>query len=209
MKRPLVLAGLLVLIALGLSAGGRSGESTPGQVSAAANRIYENARLVLLDTRARTITVRGGAIGKETTFAVDPPALHGAAALKAGDQVIHTVRAIDAAGTEVVTQIERSLGTPRVRGRRRPAPSTAEASPGDDRTSPPAFAAASPAPTPLPSPPPSRPGSDTVGPLSDPRVAPLADPRQDPLRDPRVIPGLSEPAPSPSPPPSSDSARPL
>ncbi|HEY3120473.1 MAG TPA: hypothetical protein VGL15_07610 [Vicinamibacteria bacterium] len=51
------------------------------------------------------------------------------------------------------------------------------------------------------SPQPSRPPTDTVGPLRDPRTAPGADPRKDPLRDPRVIPGLSVPAPTPTPTP--------
>jgi hypothetical protein len=52
-----------------------------------------------------------------------------------------------------------------------------------------------------PSPQPSRPPTDTVGPLRDPRASPGADPRKDPLRDPRVIPGLSVPAPTPTPSP--------
>jgi hypothetical protein len=47
----------------------------------------------------------------------------------------------------------------------------------------------------------SRPPTDTVGPLRDPRSSPGADPRKDPLRDPRVVPGLSEPAPTPTPTP--------
>lgn len=55
--------------------------------------------------------------------------------------------------------------------------------------------AASPAPRPKP----SRPPTDTVGPLQDPRKAPVTDPRKNPLRDPRVVPGLSEPVPTPSP----------
>jgi hypothetical protein len=159
-------------------------------------RIYENARIVAIDARARTITVRGGAVGRESTFSADPEALRRSAMLKAGDQVVLTLRTTEVTGTEVVTHIERSLGTTTLRGRGRLTPPRADALPTPVPPAP--TDSSSPAPTPPPSPVPSRPTFDTVGPLTDPRVAPLADPRLFPLRDPRVIPGLTEPAPTPS-----------
>jgi hypothetical protein len=183
-------AGACVLVAL-------SGPAVEAQA-----RTYANARVVAIDAQARTITVRGGGIGKDETFTLEPQARPGLRALRPGDQVVLSLRAIRA-GEETVTRIEKSLpadasgreaarpDTPR---RRPPAPVTAAVTPAPPPPAPPAVSVPSPEPTSMP--------TDIVGPFRDPRVDPDFDPRQNPLRDPRVIPGLSEPAPTPAPTPS-------
>jgi len=177
---------------------------TPERSPTPGSRTYANARVVAIDAQARTITVRGGGVGKDETFPVEAQALQRVGGLKTGEQVVLTLRA-GGSGGEVVTQIERSAAragaqprtvsgraTPRRRG------STAAAS-TPSRPAP--SSAPSPAASPSPSPEPTRLPTDTVGPLRDPRVNPNFDPRQNPLRDPRVVPGLSEPVPSPTPTP--------
>jgi hypothetical protein len=164
-------------------------------------RTYANAQVVAIGPEARTITVRGGGIGKDETFTVESEAVPGVRALRPGDQVVLSLRAIRA-GEETVTRIARSSPAKPVRraaGRRdTPAsgsavPVTTAVTPAPPPPVPPAASAPSPGPTSLP--------TDIVGPFRDPRVDPNLDPRQDPLRDPRVIPGLSEPAPTPTPSP--------
>jgi hypothetical protein len=172
-------------------------ERAPGS----GTRTYANARVVAVDMAAGTLTVRGGGIGKDETFAVEPQARAGARVLKPGDEVILALRAVGA-GEETVTRIDRAApagSARRAAGRRdtaRAAPPVADTPPPSPPTprATPAASAPSPAPTSLP--------TDIVGPFRDPRVDPNFDPRQDPLRDPRVIPGLSEPAPTPAPSPS-------
>jgi len=167
------------------------------------SRTYANARVVAIDAQARTITVRGGGVGKDETFPVDAQALQRVGALKPGDEVVLTLRAGGARG-EVVTRIERSAAGEaerRAAGRRAAARGRGRAGPASAPPAPRPPAVPSPVATPAPSPEPPRLPTDVVGPLRDPRVDPNFDPRQNPLRDPRVIPGLSEPAPSPSPSP--------
>jgi hypothetical protein len=174
---------------------------TPERSPTPGGRTYANARVVAVDAQARTITVRGGGVGKDETFLVEAQALQGVGALKAGDQVVLTLRA-GGAGRDVVTQIERSVAGAGARGRtsaapprREPAGATSTPTRPAPRTGP------SPAARPAPSPAPKGLPTDTVGPLRDPRQDPNFDPRQDPLRDPRVVPGLSKPVPSPTPTP--------
>ena len=163
---------------------------------------YANAQVVAIDAAARTVTVRGGGIGKVETFTVEPEARSGLRALKPGDEVVLSLRSIRA-GEETVTRIERSLpavaprraaGRSDTPPRRAAAPVATAVTPTPPPPVPPAASMPSPPPTPLP--------TDVVGPFRDPRVDPDFDPRQNPLRDPRVIPGLSEPAPTPAPTPS-------
>jgi len=196
-------AGACVVLALSGAAVGAPAALASELSPAPESRTYENARVVALDTQARTITVRGGGVGKEETFPFEAEALRRVGALKPGDEVVLTLRAAGARG-EVVTGIERSVtsaGERREAGRSDAARRRGRAA----RTSAPPSrrppAAPSPAATPAPSPEPPRLPTDIVGPLRDPRVDPNFDPRQNPLRDPRVIPGLSEPAPRPTPTP--------
>ena len=173
---------------------------TPERSPTPGSRTYANARVVAIDARARTITVRGGGVGKDETFPVEVQARPRVGALKPGDEVVLTLRA-GGAGGEVVTQIERAAagaGAPRrtVSGRATPRRRGSTAA-----SSTPTRPAPSPAASPAPSPEPTRLPTDTVGPLRDPRLNPNFDPRQNPLRDPRVVPGLSEPAPTPTPTP--------
>jgi hypothetical protein len=190
---------------------------TPDRSPTPGARNYANARVVAIDAQARTITVRSGGVGKDETFSVEAQALQRVGALKPGEQVVLTLRA-GGSGSEVVTQIERSVAGAGARGgtatgraapRRRgstgtPSTPTRPAPPTPTRPAPPAgpSPAASPAAaSPAPSPEPTRLPTDIVGPLRDPRRDPNFDPRQNPLRDPRVVPGLSEPVPSPTPTP--------
>jgi hypothetical protein len=197
-------AGACALLAL---SGGAAVEAqavfTPDRPPAPGSRTYANASVIAIDVKARTITVRGGGVGKDETFPVEPQAMPRVGALKAGEQVVLTLRAGSPRG-ELVTRIERSVGgagaaggtngraVARRQGSAALAPSPAEPEP---RTAP------SPVASPPPSPEPPGLPTDVVGPFRDPRVDPKFDPRLDPLRDPRVIPGLSEPAPRPTPTP--------
>ncbi len=195
-------AGACVLLALPGAAVRAQADLTSGRSPSPGSRTYANARVVAIDPEARTITVRGGGIGKDETFTVEPQARSGIRSLKPGDQVVLSLRAIRA-GEETVTRIERSspaVASRRAAGRRDtprrrlPVPVTTAVTPAPPPPAPPAVSVPSPGPSPLP--------TDIVGPLRDPRVDPNFDPRQNPLRDPRVIPGLSEPAPIPAPTPS-------
>jgi hypothetical protein len=156
-------------------------------------RTYANAHVVAVDAQARTITVRGGAVGKDETFPAEAQALAKVGTLKAGQQVVLTLRA-GSPGPEVVTHIEPSVagvGPHRATTTRRAPRRRSSAG------SPTVPSAPSPAPTATP----KRLPTDTAGPLRDPRKEPNVDPRDNPLRDPRVVPGLSEPVPTPRPSP--------
>jgi hypothetical protein len=177
---------------------------TPERPPAPGSRTYANARVVVIDAQARTITVRGGGVDKEETFPVEAQALQRVGALKRGEEVVLTLRA-GGAGGEVVTQIERSVAGAGARprtasGRAAPRRRGSTGTPSVPiRPAPPA--APSPAASAEPSPAPTRLPTDVVGPLRDPRRDPNFDPRQNPLRNPDIIPGLTEPAPTPTPSP--------
>jgi hypothetical protein len=195
-------AGACVLFSLsGATAVKAQAAFTPERSPTPGGRTYANARVVAVDARAGTITVRGGGVGKDETFLVEAEALQRVGALKAGDQVVLTLRA-GGPGRDVVTQIERSVARAGARGRTGAAPARREPTgTASTPTRPAPRTGASPAARPAPSPAPRRLPTDTVGPLRDPRQDPNFDPRQDPLRDPRVVPGLSKPVPSPTPTP--------
>ena len=174
---------------------------TPERSPAPGSRTYANARVVAVDARTGTITVRGGGVGRDETLPVEARALQRVGELKTGEHVVLTLRA-GGSGGEIVTQIERAAAgagaqprslsgraVPRRRGSSGPA--------SKPRTAP--SSAPAPAASPTPSPEPTLLPTDTVGPLRDPRLNPNFDPRQNPLRDPRVVPGLSEPVPAPTP----------
>ncbi len=199
-------AGACALLALsGVAAVEAQAVFTPDRPPAPGSRTYSNARVVAIDAKARTITVRGGGVGgKDETFPVEAQAMPCVGALKAGEQVVLTLR-VGGPQAELVTRIELSVVSAGAGGRtngravaRRQGSAALAPSPGEPapRTAP------SPAASPAPSPEPPGLPTDIVGPFRDPRVDPNFDPRQDPLRDPRVIPGLSEPAPRPAPTPS-------
>lgn len=183
---------------------------TPERSQTPGGRTYANARVVAVDAQARTITVRGGGVGKDETFLVEAQALQRVGALKAGDQVVLTLRA-SGPGRDVVTQIERSVAGTAARGatasgpaaprRRTPTGTARPASPRAASPRPAPRTRPSPAARTAPSPAAKGLPTDTVGPLRDPRQDPNFDPRQDPLRDPRVVPGLTKPVPSPTPTP--------
>src|SRR5207247_357994 len=82
----------------------------------AAVQIPGGMGVVAIDAQARTITVRGGGVGKDETFPVEAQALQRVGALKPGEQVVLTLRA-GGPGPEVVTQIERSVASAGARGR--------------------------------------------------------------------------------------------
>jgi hypothetical protein len=128
-------------------------------------------QVVAVDTRARTITVRASGAAADATFGVAAAVARRVAALKPGDRVVLTLVAGAKGRRDVVTRVTAAAA---VAG----APAPVVISPGS-----------------------SRPPTDTVGPLRDPRGSPNVDPRQNPLRDPRVVPGLSQPAPTPTPTP--------
>jgi hypothetical protein len=86
----------------------RQAAFTPERPATPGSRIFANARVVTIDTKARTITVRGGGVGKDETFPVEAQALPRAGELKPGDLVVLTLRA-GGTGPEVATQIERSV----------------------------------------------------------------------------------------------------
>jgi hypothetical protein len=196
-------AGVLLAVS-GVAAVEAQAAFTPQRSPTPGSRTYANARVVAIDAQARTITVRGGGVGKDETFPVEAQARQRVATLKPGEQVVLTLRA-GGPGPEVVTQIERSVAGAGARGRtatggaapRRRGPTGTASTP--TRPAPPARP--SPVASPAPSPEPTHLPTDTVGPLRDPRRDPNFDPRQNPLRDPRVVPGLSEPVPSPTPTP--------
>jgi len=48
---------------------------TPERSPAPGSRTYANARVVAIDAQARTITVRGGGVGRDETFPVEAQAL--------------------------------------------------------------------------------------------------------------------------------------
>jgi hypothetical protein len=166
--------------------------------AAARYRIFMNATVVAVEAEAGTLTVNGGAIGKERTFTVAAEARQDARGLKPGDEVVIALGAADTA-EEAVTRVIR-------RAANRPSPGSI-AQPDAPPTP-----ASSPQPTPWPSRQPTPPDSapsgerplptDLVGPFRDPRENPHFDPRVNPHRDPRVIWGLTEPAPTPTPTPS-------
>ena len=173
---------------------------TPERSPAPGSRTYANARVVAVDARTGTITVRGGGVGRDETLPVEARALQRVGELKTGEHVVLTLRA-GGSGGEIVTQIERAAAgagaqprslsgraVPRRRGSSGPA--------SKPRTAP--SSAPAPAASPTPSPEPTLLPTDTVGPLRDPRLNPNFDPRLNPLRDPRVVPGLSEPVPTPT-----------
>jgi len=181
---------------------------TPERSPAPGSRTYANARVVAVDARTGTITVRGGGVGRDETLPVEARALQRVGELKTGEHVVLTLRA-GGSGGEIVTQIERAAAgagaqprslsgraVPRRRGSTGPA--------SKPRTAP--SSAPAPAASPTPSPEPTLLPTDTVGPLRDPRLNPNFDPRLNPnfdprlnpLRDPRVVPGLSEPVPTPT-----------
>ena len=174
---------------------------TPERSPAPGSRTYANARVVAVDARTGTITVRGGGVGRDETLPVEARALQRVGELKTGEHVVLTLRA-GGSGGEIVTQIERAAagagaqrqslsgrGAPRRRGSTGPASTPPRPVPSS---------APSPAASPTPSPEPTLLPTDTVGPLRDPRLNPNFDPRLNPLRDPRVVPGLSEPVPTPT-----------
>src|SRR5206468_9019394 len=76
---------------------------TPERSPAPGSRTYANARVVAVDARTGTITVRGGGVGRDETFPVEAQALQRVGALKTGEQVVLTLRA-GGSGGEVVTQ---------------------------------------------------------------------------------------------------------
>jgi hypothetical protein len=209
MKRKVWMVGLTAAasVLLVLIAGGAAEAQTahaPERPPTPGPRMYANARVVAIDAQALTITVRGGGVGKEETFAVEAQALKHVGVLTPGEEVVLTLRA-GGPGPEVVTQIEKSMagaGAPHrtASGRaapRRRGPTATTSTPTGSAPS----TAPSPAASPTPSPEPTRLPTDIVGPLHDPRRDPDFDPRQNPLRDPRVVPGLSEPVPTPTPTP--------
>jgi hypothetical protein len=187
--------GLLALFGAAFAVQGEDGSVRP---AAARYRMLMNATVVAVDAEAGTLTVIGGAIGKEQTFTVAAEARQEARGLKPGDEVVIALGAADT-GEETVKRVVRGAAN-------RPSPgSTAQPDA-------PPTASPSPQPTASPSPQPTAPASapsgeqplptDVVGPFRDPRVNPHFDPRVNPHRDPRVIPGLTEPAPTPAPTPS-------
>jgi hypothetical protein len=157
---------------------------------AASPEAFRNATVVSTDVPHLTLTIRGDH-GPSEVLDVDPTALARLKLLKAGDEVILTVRKTD--GERVlVTVIEPSLRARNAKARPGQRPSRAQ-----PPASPPApSASASPevaAPKVSPAPVTGRLPTDTVGPLRDPRKGAQQDPRDNPVRDPRVIPGLTEP----------------
>jgi hypothetical protein len=209
MKRQVWMAGLtasasVLLVLIGVGTTEAQTAYAPERSPTPGSRMYANARVVAIDVQARTITVRGGGVGKEETFSVEAQALKQVGVLTPGEEVVLTLRA-GGPGPEVVTQIGKSMAgagapdrtasgraAPRHRG---PTGTTSTKTESAPTTAP------SPGASPPPSPEPTRLPTDIVGPLHDPRRDPDFDPRQDPLRDPRVVPGLSEPAPTPTPTP--------
>src|SRR5438034_755660 len=103
-------AGVLLAVA-GAAAVEAQAAFTPERSPTPGSRTYANARVVAIDAQARTITVRGGGVGKDETFPVEAQALQRVGALKPGEQVVLTLRA-GGPGPEVVTQIERSVASP-------------------------------------------------------------------------------------------------
>jgi hypothetical protein len=209
MKRKVWMAGLtaaasVLLVLIGVGAAEAQTAYAPERSPTPGSRMYANARVVAIDARARTITVRGGGVGKKETFAVEAEALKHVGVLTPGEEVVLTLRA-GGPGPEVVTQIEKSVvgaGAPdrAASGHaapRRSGPTGMTSRPTESAPS----TGPSPAASPTPSPEPTRLPTDTVGPLHDPRRDPDFDPRKNPLRDPRVVPGLSEPVPTPTPTP--------
>lgn len=212
MRRKVWMAGLTVVasVLLVLTEAGTAETQTayaPEREPTPGSRWYANARVVAFDVQARTVTLRGGGLGEEETFAVEAPAMQHVGVLAPGEEVLVAFRA-GGPGPDVVTDIEKSAGSadgPHRAASGRAAPGgrglTGTASTKTESTP---STAPSPAPSPTPSPEPTRLPTDIVGPLHDPRRDPDFDPRQNPLRDPRVVPGLSEPAPTPTPTPAAE-----
>jgi hypothetical protein len=200
MRRKVWMAGLTVVasVLLVLTEAGTAETQTayaPEREPTPGSRWYANARVVAFDVQARTVTLRGGGLGEEETFAVEAPAMQHVGVLAPGEEVLVAFRA-GGPGPDVVTDIEKSAGSadgPHRAASVRSAPAgrglTGTASTKTEST---------------PSPEPTRLPTDIVGPLHDPRRDPDFDPRQNPLRDPRVVPGLSEPAPTPTPTPAAE-----
>jgi hypothetical protein len=174
-------------------------EDRPVRPAAARYRTVMNATVVAVEAEVGTLTVNGGAIGKEHTFTLAAEARQDARGLKPGDEVVIALGAADT-GEETVTHVMRWAAN---------GPSPGSTAQPDAPPTP----APSPQPTPQPTPPTSAPSgerrlpTDLVGPFRDPRVNPHFDPRVNPHRDPRVISGLTEPAPTPAPTPSPEEER--
>ena len=75
--------------------------------AAARHLIIMNATVVAVDAEAGTVTVNGGAIGKEHTFTVAAEARQEARGLEPGDEVVIALGAADT-GEETVTRVMRS-----------------------------------------------------------------------------------------------------
>src|SRR4030095_3296086 len=73
---------------------------------AARYRTLMNATVVAVEAEARTLTVNGGAIGKEHTFTVAAEAWQDARGLKPGDEVVIALGAADT-GEDAVTHVMR------------------------------------------------------------------------------------------------------
>ena len=177
--------------------------------AAARYRIIMNGTVVAVDAEAGTLTVNGGAIGKEHTFTVAAEARQDARGLEPGDEVVIGLGAADTGeeadpGSETVTRVIRLAAN-------RPSPGSMAQPDAAPTPAPPPQP--TPSPLPQPTPPASAPSgerrlpTDVVGPLRDPRENPHFDPRVNPHRDPRRIWGLTEPAPTPTPTPSPEEER--
>lgn len=112
------LAAAVVLVLSAAAMGGRA-DSTSARPPGSGTRTCANARVVAVDLAVRTLTVRGGGIGKDETFTVEPRAMPGARVPKPGDEVSLGLRALGA-GEERVTRVERASphGSERRAGRR-------------------------------------------------------------------------------------------
>ena len=164
---------------------------------------FRNAIVVSTDVPHLTLTIKGDQ-GTNEVVGVDAGAAPRLKLLKAGDEVILTVRTDGA--RQVVTLIEPSVRGRKPAGKVKPRAAKASSSAAPARPpAPPPPAETTPKVSPAAASP--RPPTDTVGPLQDPRRGAQQDPRDNPVRDPRVIPGLTVPPPnrptaSPSPSPS-------
>ena len=163
-----------------------------------AAQTFANATVVSTDPAHRKITVKRNNGPNEVLVVEGNTAAARLQEVKAGDEVILTLRDTPGAPS-VVTRIE-----PSVKGKSpapgfKPGPNPA-ASPTPPAPSAPPGRATGTTPRATPAPP-KRPPTDTVGPQQDPRKGTQQDPRDNPNRDPRVVPGLTEPPPSAKPSP--------
>ena len=198
--------GLLALFGAAFAVQAEDGSVRP---AAARYHTLMNATVVAVDAEAGTLTVNGGAIGKEHTFTVAAEARQDARGLKPGDEVVMALGAADA-GEEADTGEETVMRVLRWAANR---PSPGSMAEPDAPPTPAPLPQPTPSPSPQPTPPASAPSgqrplpTDLVGPFRDPRENPHFDPRVNPHRDPRVIWGLTEPAPTPTPTPSPEEER--